>query len=215
MSQILIAEDEPAIADLVALHLKIAGHTSYILSSGDEVLPFLKSHTLDLIILDVMLPGKDGFSLMSDIKDVPVIFLTAKDQLEDKVAGLKLGADDYIVKPFEAIELIARVEALLRRSGKVENFFKLGKVEVNIGEHKVTMNGQEVELAAKEFELLQVLIEHKNLALTREKLLNLVWGTDFYGETRTVDVHILKLRQKLGWEDQIKTVYKYGYRLEV
>ncbi|GHU44580.1 DNA-binding response regulator [Clostridia bacterium] len=215
MAKILIVEDELAIADLIALHMKIAGHTSHLISNGDEVLPYLKEHTPDIIILDVMLPGRDGFSLISEIKNIPVIFLTAKDRLEDKVAGLKLGADDYIVKPFEAIELMARIEAVLRRCDKTEEVFKLGNVEVNIGEHKVLMNGVEVELASREFDLLKMLIENKNLALTRDKLLEVVWGMDYFGETRTVDVHIQKLRKKLGFDDYIKTVYKYGYRLEV
>ncbi|GHU53899.1 DNA-binding response regulator [Clostridia bacterium] len=215
MANVLIVEDEIAIADLIALHLSIAGHNSHILDNGGKVMPYLKDNTPDIILLDVMLPERDGFSLISDINNIPVIFLTAKDRLDDKVAGLKLGADDYIVKPFEAIELMARIEAVLRRVGKNDSAIRLGDVYVNINERRVTLNGTDVELTAKEFELLQVLIENKNLALTRERLLELVWGMDYYGETRTVDVHIRKLRQKLGFEDCIKTVFKYGYRLEV
>lgn len=217
MANILIVEDEAAIADLIALHVKIAGHSSKTLGDGGGVMPYLKENTPDIIILDVNLPGRDGFSLMPEIKEkgIPVIFLTAKDRLEDKVAGLKLGADDYIVKPFESLELTARIEAVLRRGGKTDSVFRIENVEFHINEHRVTVDGADADLTEKEFELLRIFIQNKNLALTREKLLQLVWGMDYYGETRTVDVHIQKLRKKLGLEDYIKTVYKYGYRLEI
>jgi DNA-binding response OmpR family regulator len=216
MAAVLIVEDEIAIADLIELQVKLAGHTADVLCDGDAVMDQIQNKRPDIVILDVMLPGRDGFSIMRDIQPlgIPVIFLTAKDRLEDKITGLKLGGDDYIVKPFAAIELITRIETVLRRCKKGEDVFRLGKVEVRPEEHLVFYDGQRVELTAKEFELLRALIANRNLALTRDKLLELVWGFDYMGETRTVDVHIQKLRKKLGLEDRIKTVFKHGYRLE-
>ena len=217
MAAVLIVEDEPAIAELIELQVKLAGHTADILHNGDAIEDFIQSKRPDIIILDVMLPGRDGFSIMREIRPlgIPVIFLTAKVAIDDRVTGLRLGADDYIVKPFAAVELIARIETVLRRCAKDAVVFRLGNVEVRPDEHVVFNNGDMVELTAKEFELLCVLIDNKNLALTRDKLLELVWGFDYMGETRTVDVHIQRLRKKLGFDEYIKTVFKHGYRLEV
>jgi len=217
MATVLIVEDEAAIADLIELHIKLAGHLPLVISDGLGLDEILRDKRPDIIILDVMLPGRDGFSLMSDIQPlgIPVIFLTAKDRLEDKIAGLKLGADDYIIKPFEAIELTTRVDAVLRRCGGGRESFMIGNLEVRADERTVLTGGAEAPLTAKEFDLLQVLIQNKNLALSREKLLEMVWGYDYMGETRTVDVHIQRLRKKLRCDDVIKTVYKYGYRLDV
>jgi DNA-binding response OmpR family regulator len=216
MAAVLIVEDEIAIADLIELQARLAGHTADVLHCGDAAMERIHSKRPDIVILDVMLPGRDGFAIMQDIRPlgIPVIFLTAKDRLEDKITGLKLGADDYIVKPFAAMELIARIEAVLRRCRKGEGVFRLGEVEVRPEEHLVFYGGERVELTAKEFELLRTLIENRNLALTRDKLLELVWGFDYMGETRTVDVHIQRLRKKLGLDGCIKTVFKHGYRLE-
>ena len=217
MASVLIVEDESAIADLIELQIKLAGHTADILHNGDTITDFIQSKRPDIIILDVMLPGRDGFSIMQDIKalGIPVIFLTAKAAIDDRVTGLKLGADDYVVKPFAVAELIARIDTVLRRYMKDTVVFRLGNVEVRPDEHVVYYGSDKVELTAKEFELLCVLINNKNLALTREKLLELVWGYDYVGETRTVDVHIQKLRKKLGFDEYIKTIFKHGYRLEV
>lgn len=217
MAYILIVEDETAIAELIAIHTKMAGHQASIIYNGNEVIGFLQEKRPDLIVLDVMLPGEDGFSLMKKIEPmgIPVIFLTAKDKLEDKISGLRLGADDYIVKPFETIELITRIETVLRRYNVNTSTFVLGSLEVKLNEHVVMLRGHEIELTIKEFGLLKVLIDNKNLALSRDKLLELVWGYDYLGETRTIDVHIQRLRKKLHMEDSIKTVYKLGYRLEV
>jgi DNA-binding response OmpR family regulator len=217
MASILIVEDEVAIAELVAIHIKIAGHQASIIHNGNDVMGFIAEKRPDLIVLDVMLPGQDGFSLMKQIEPVgiPVIFLTAKDHLEDKISGLKLGADDYIVKPFAVIELITRIETVLRRYKANTNKFVLGDLEVRLEERVVTLNGREIELTIQEFDLLKILINNKNLALSRDKLLELAWGYDYTGETRTVDVHIQRLRKKLHMDDSIKTVYKLGYRLEV
>ena len=217
MAEILIVEDETAIADLIEIQVKLAGHTPVVLYSGDNVIEQIHTRRPDIIILDIMLPGRDGFSLMQNIQPlgIPVIFLTAKERMEDKITGLKLGADDYMVKPFSAIELITRIETVLRRCKKNTGVFRLENIEIRLDEHTALYNGQRVELTAKEFDLLCVLIDNKNLALSREKLLELVWGFDYMGETRTVDVHIQRLRKKLNLDKSIATVYKYGYRLEV
>lgn len=164
-----------------------------------------------------MLPGKNGFELIKDIlkQGVPVIFLMAKNTISDKVHGLEIGAEDYIVKPFQAVELIARINVVLRRNKKNLTEFILDETVVNLIKHTVTVGGEEIEITNKEFQLLDLLIQNKNIALSREIIIEKTWGYDFYGETRTVDVHIQKLRKKLNLENRIKTIYKYGYRLEV
>lgn len=216
MAHILIVEDEKSINDLIAMNLELVGHTSEQVYAGNEVLECLKQNDYSLIIMDIMLPGLNGFALMQYVpKSTPVIFLTAKGNLSDRVKGLKLGADDYIVKPFETIELLARIEAVLRRTQRSLNIFSLDNTVVNLESRVVTVDGSEVELTLREYELLEILIKNKNIALSREKLLKLAWEYDYFGETRTVDVHIQKLRKKLNWENKIKTVYKMGYRLEV
>ncbi|MDR1589762.1 MAG: response regulator transcription factor [Oscillospiraceae bacterium] len=217
MASILVVEDDTAIAELVSIHLKMAGHGASVLHDGNEVMRRIEERRPDLIVLDIMLPGTDGLTLMKQIEPlkIPVIFLTAKDRLDDKIAGLKLGADDYIVKPFAAVELVTRIETVLRRCDVAgANIFVLGNLTVKTKERIVTLNGRETELTILEFNLLQTLIDNRNIALSREKLLELVWGYDYMGETRTVDVHIQRLRKKLNMEDSIKTVYKLGYRLE-
>ncbi len=217
MMKILVVEDDKAINDLVAMNLQLVGYEVLQVYSGDAIGELLKKEKISLVILDVMLPGSDGFVLMEQkvFHDIPVIFLTAKANLLERVKGLKLGADDYITKPFETIELLARVEAVLRRTNDKETEIRLGNTVVYLEERKVTVNGEEVELRNREFALLETLIRNRNIALSREKLLDLVWGYDYYGDTRTIDVHITKLRKKLDLEDYIKTVYKHGYRLEV
>ncbi len=218
MAKILIVEDEKSINDLILMNLSLVGHICSQAFDGNEAFSALNECNPDLILLDVMIPHRDGFSLMQEkvFKEVPVIFLTAKDSVADKVKGLNLGADDYITKPFEAVELIARVDAVLRRTQKYEKSeILIGNVSVNILERKVKVNNTEVELTNREFMLLEVLINNRNIALSRERLLDLVWGYDFEGDARTVDVHITKLRKKLGLGKYIKTIYKLGYRLEI
>ncbi len=218
MAKILVVEDEPAIADLILMNLKLVGHTGFHTDRGDKVLSDMEIYKPDLIILDIMLPGKDGFTLMKEIEpmQIPVIFLSARDELTDKITGLKLGADDYMVKPFAAVELLTRIETVLKRY-KIGggNVFAMDNLKVDLDAHMVLLDSCPVELTIKEFILLEILIRNKNIALSREKLLELVWGYDYMGETRTVDVHIQRLRKKLGLDDNIKTVYKMGYRLEV
>ena len=217
MANILVVEDEEAIADLLLLNLKLAGYQSSHIDDGNGVLDAIVLNKPDLIVLDVMLPGKNGFALMKEIAPlgIPVIFLTAKDGIDDRVMGLRLGAEDYMVKPFAAVELIARIETVLKRCEVKETAFRMDGVEVYMDEHLVLLDGERIELTAKEFTLLTTLIHNKNIALSRERLLELIWGYDYMGETRTVDVHIQKLRKKLRLENRINTVYKLGYRLEV
>lgn len=217
MANILIVEDEKAISDLIVLNLKLAGHVCRQAFDGEEAAAEMERWQPALVLLDVMLPERDGFSLMEQkvFGEKPVIFLTAKDSTADKVKGLNLGADDYLTKPFEAVELLARVEAVLRRTGASQRIFEIGDTVVYLDQRTAAAGGIAVELTNREFELLEVLIQNRNMALSREQLLNLAWGYDYFGDTRTVDVHITKLRKKLKLEERIKTVYKHGYRLEV
>ncbi|MCL2253356.1 MAG: response regulator transcription factor [Lachnospiraceae bacterium] len=215
MARILIVEDDQDINDLIAKNLKLVGHTYQQVFDGVEAVKTASENSFDLVLLDVMLPKMDGFEVITKIPSQPVIFITAKDGLLQRLRGLRLGADDYIIKPFEMLELLARIEAVLRRSQKNNPLFNLNRAEINLTDRTVVVNGKEVDLSPKEFELLEVLIINQNIALSRDKLLELAWGYDYMGETRTVDNHIQKLRSKLGWEENIKTVYKFGYRLEV
>lgn len=215
MAHILVVEDDFAIRELIKRNLKKTGHTCCCIADGNNVIEQIEKEVFDLIILDVMLPGISGFELMQELNGIPVIFVTAKGALEDKLKGLSLGADDYIVKPFEILELLARIGVVLKRYGRNETIFTIHDVQVDVKQHIVTKNGNVVNLTPQEFRLLEVLIQNKNLALSREQLLNLAWNYDYEGESKTVDVHIRKLRQKLELQDYIKTVSKIGYRLEL
>jgi DNA-binding response OmpR family regulator len=215
MAHILIVEDDQDINDLISKNLRLVGHSYIQAFDGIEALKIIEENSIDLILLDIMLPSMDGFEIMKKITSMPVIFITAKGGLEDKLNGLSLGADDYIVKPFEMLELLARIDVVLRRTNRNTTVFNLDDVAVNLSNRVVTVGGAITELSHREFELLEVLIKNQNIALSRDKLLELAWGYDYLGETRTVDNHIQKLRSKLGWEERIKTVYKLGYRLEV
>ena len=215
MASILIVEDEAAINELVKRNLQLVGHQCTSVFDGKAAVSEIQRQSYDLMILDIMLPGLDGFEVIKQVNETPTIFLTAKNSLPDRIKGFSMGADDYLTKPFEMLELLARVEAVLRRTQKTASYFEAGNVKIDFSSHQVFHNGQLVECTPKEYELLEVLVNNRNIALSRERLLELVWGYDFEGDTRTVDVHIQKLRKKLGWEDRIKTVYKLGYRLEV
>ena len=214
MAVILIVEDELAINDLIRRNLELVGHQCFCVYDGQTAIKRLEEMHFDLMLLDVLLPEVDGFEVFAQKGDVPAIFLTARGSLTDRVKGLTMGADDYIVKPFEMLELLARVENVLRRTTLPTHSFAVGQVEIDLDSRMVRRNGEEVYCTPKEYELLETLVRNRNIALSREKLLELVWGYDFEGDTRTVDVHIQKLRKKLGWENVIKTVYKLGYRLE-
>ena len=214
MANILIAEDERAINDLIKLNLSLVGHKCEQVFDGAAALERALSGEHDLVLLDVMLPELSGFEIIGQIK-TPVIFVTARVSVEDRLRGLKLGADDYIVKPFEILELVERVKAVLRRTKGDGEAFEFDGIRVEFDTRRVYKDGTEVILKPKEFELLSAFITNRNLALSREKLIELVWDFDYEGDTRTVDVHVQKLRQKLGISERLKTVYKTGYRLEI
>ena len=216
MINILIVEDDIPISNLIRLNLNMANYESKQCYDGEEALSMIQNEKFDLILLDIMLPKLDGFALYEKIKPLglPAIFLTARTSLLDKVKGLKIGADDYITKPFEGIELIARIENVLRHYKKNTNILKYINLEINLEERTVKDNGEIVELTLKEFELLMFLVQNKNIVLTRERIVEKVWGYDYMGETRTIDNHIQKLRKKLDLKDNIKTVFGLGYRLE-
>ncbi|WP_019121628.1 response regulator transcription factor [Brevibacillus massiliensis] len=215
MATILIVEDEIPINELIKRNLQSVGHTCISVFDGRAAIQELEQREVDLVLLDIMLPEMDGYEVFRQIRGTPAIFLTARDSLSDKVKGLTLGADDYLVKPFEMLELLARVDAVLRRTKKESKIFELDGVKIDFASRQVFLNERPVECTPKEFDLLEVLVNNRNIALSRDKLLELAWGYDYAGDTRTVDVHIQKLRKKLDMECRIKTVYKMGYRFEV
>lgn len=215
--RILVVEDEEAISELIEMNLTVAGYEVVQVYDGGKVEEVLKQEAgFDLALVDVMLPGRDGFSLMEVMKHfrIPVIYLTAKTDVGSKVRGLRSGAEDYIVKPFEVLELLVRVEKVLERTGKQREMLEFADIRIVLGEHQVYKAGQEISLKPLEYDLLVLLAKNKNRAFTRDQLLNQVWGNDYLGESRTVDVHIGQLRKKLGLADVIKTIPKIGYRLE-
>lgn len=214
--KILVVEDEAAIRDLISINLSLVGYEVFTAEDGLEAKEFLESNRVDLILLDVMIPGIDGFSLIEKIKkyNIPVIFVTAKESVLDRVKGLRLGAEDYIVKPFETIELLARIEVILRRYNKDNHKIKFENVEVDTNKRIVKLNDKEVYLTAKEYDLLILFLKNRNMALSREQILDRVWGFEYVGETRTVDIHVQRIREKLDLKNSIKTVFKVGYRLE-
>ncbi len=215
MAKILIVEDEKAINNLIKINLELVGHTCRQVYDGEKALDEALTGNYDLIILDVMLPSMSGFEIIYHLEGTPVIFVTAKASVNDRLKGLKLGADDYIVKPFEILELVERVKAVLRRTKADAKVFEFDDIKVQFDYRRVYKGGEEVILTPKEYELLEVFINNRNLALSREKLINLVWQFDYEGDTRTVDIHVQRLRQKLGISDRLQTVYKVGYRLEI
>lgn len=216
MFNILIIEDELAIANLLSVKLQKEGYRCACAYDGEQGVDIFDSGNYDLVLLDIMLPEADGYEILEYIKPTktPVIFLTAKGALSDRIKGLKLGADDYITKPFQIGEVLARVEAVLRRYGKDEKMLFFQDVSIDLEARQVVKKDQFIELTAKEFDLLVELIYNKNVALHRDKLYEKVWKEPFMGETRTLDTHIQRLRKKLGWEDHIKTIFRIGYRLE-
>ena len=225
MSRVLIVEDDRDIAELIAHYLQKAGHTTEHLASGNAAIARVRESPPELIVLDVMLPGMDGLMVCQALRAdpataaIPIIMLTARGEETDRIAGLELGADDYVTKPFSPRELSARVAALLRRvqrpaapsGGRLE----YGPLAIDIERHRVEMNGVEVTLTAKEFLLLQYLVEHRGRVLSRDLLLTDVWGYQYTGGTRTVDVHIRRLREKLPFlAEAIVTIKQFGYRLD-
>lgn len=216
MQRILIVEDEEAIANLIKVNLTAEGYRCICAYDGKEGADYIEKETFDLILLDIMLPEINGYELLEYVKPfgTPVIFLTAKGGVNDRIKGLKLGADDYITKPFQIGELLARVEALLRRCGKTNKILSFADVEIDTVSRTVNKAGTRIDLTVKEFDLLVELIQNKNVALYRERLYEKIWGEEFKGDTRTLDSHIQRLRRKLNWDNYIKTVFRVGYRLE-
>lgn len=216
-NRILVVEDDTAISELICMNLEVTGYEVVPVLDGNEVEGTLeKEEDFDLALLDIMLPGKDGFELLGVMKKygIPVIYITAKADVNSKIKGLRSGAEDYIVKPFEVLELLVRVEKVLECTGKQKEIIQVKDLEIHLSEHKVTRNGQTVSLKPMEYDLLVLLAKNKNVAFTREQMLNEVWGSNYLGETRTIDVHIGQLRRKLDLSDVIKTIPKIGYRLE-
>ena len=217
MIRILIVDDEKPICDLIDLNLSSAGYHCTAVQDGLEAIDLIEKETFDLVLLDIMLPGADGYDVMEYIRPlgIPVIFITAKYEVKNRVKGLKLGADDYLVKPFDVVELVARVEAVLRRYNKAEHRLTAGDVTVDVEAHRVTKGSRPVELTNKEFGLLVLFMKNKNVALFRETLYEKVWEGEYFADSRTLDLHVQRLRKKLGWEHSLVAVYKVGYRLEV
>ena len=217
MNRILVVEDEKPINDLIVMNLSEAGYECTSALDGLTAADILERESFDLVLLDIMLPGADGYELLDFIKPmgIPVIFITARGSMADKVRGLRLGADDYLVKPFEIVELLARVEAVLRRAGKGSAVIEIGGLSIDTRSLTVSRGSKPIALTAKEFDLLLLFVQNRNIALFRETIYERIWGGDYMGDSRTVDLHVQRLRKKLHWEDKIKTIYKVGYRLEI
>ena len=223
MTKILVIDDEPSIINLVSAYLKPEGYEVYTAADGNAGLKAARAFKPDLIILDLMLPGMDGIELLTRLRresDVYVIMLTARTDETDKIVGLSVGADDYVTKPFSPRELVARVKAALRRiqtgttSGLERSVLSFRHVRIDVGAHTVTVNDSPVELTSIEFDMLRALAENRGRVLSREQLLEKVWGAEYFGEMRVVDVHLGHVRQKLGNESLITTVRGVGYRFE-
>lgn len=216
MSKILVAEDELAINKMICMNLNITGYETVSMQDGQEVLDYLAAgQSADLAIVDIMMPKVDGFALLEPLNKagIPVIYLTALGDIESKVRGLSGGAEDYMVKPFEMLELLLRIEKILKRTGKNDELIKLDDVILDMKKRTVLKEDEQISLTPMEYDLLCILAKNRNIALGRDKILHEIWGAGFEGETRTVDVHVAALRRKTGL--QIASVPKIGYRLEV
>ena len=216
MLKILIVEDEEPISNLIRMNLTRAGYQCVCALDGKKAADLMMEEHFDLVLLDIMLPGINGYELMEYARglELPVIFLTALGSTENKVKGLKMGADDYIAKPFEIVELLARVEVVLRRYHKAERVLQIFDVTIDTASRTVTQNGKQVPLTIKEFDLLLLFVRNKNIALYRETIYENVWEGEYLEQSRTVDLHVQRLKKKLHWENHIVAVYKVGYRLE-
>lgn len=217
MIKILIVDDEKPICDLIDINLSAAGYECKTVQDGLTAIDLIERENFDLILLDIMLPGADGYDIMEYIRPlkIPVIFITAKHEVKDRVKGLKLGAEDYVVKPFDVVELLARVEVVLRRFDKGKKRLQAGDVVVDVDARKVTKAGKTIALTNKEYGLLVLFIQNKNIALFKERLYERVWGDEYLADSRTLELHVQRLRRKMGWEDNLVAVYKVGYRLEI
>ena len=222
-NRVLVIDDEEDMRNLIEMYLLNSGFLCTQAANGDEALQAFKDEQIDVVLLDIMMPEQDGFSVCESIRkisEVPIIFVSAKGEEWDKVKGLKLGGDDYVVKPFSPGELMARIEALLRRTGKIiekqeEDVITFGSIKINKKSRKVTVDSEVITLTLKEYELLNFLVLHANQVLSREQLLERIWGSDYNGSLRTVDTHIKTLRMKLKNTRYIQTVWGIGYKFEV
>ena len=217
MIQILIVEDEQPISNLMRMSLEKAGYACQCVYDGAEAVKLLERQRFDLALLDVMLPETDGFEVLRYIRpmEIPVIFVTAKNAVQDRVRGLKMGAEDYLVKPFEILELLARVEVVLRRYHKLDRLIEIGGLTVDTVCVRVTRDGKEIPLTKKEYDLLLLFARNPGVALYREAIYEHVWGEPYPYGSRTVDLHVQRMRRKVGWEHCLRAVNKVGYRLEV
>lgn len=217
MNHILIVEDEKPISELMRMSLRKAGYRISCAYDGVQAADLLERNVYDLVLLDVMLPGADGFELMQYLRPTgtPVIFITARNSLSDRVRGLRMGAEDYIVKPFEILELLARVDVVLRRYHKTEAVLEVGGLRIDTAAMQVTRGGAVIALTKKEYDLLLLFVRNPGVALYRETIYERVWHEEFPYGSRTVDLHIQRLRKKVGWEGCLCAVNKVGYRLEV
>lgn len=217
MVHILIVEDELPISDLLETALSKCGYHCTCAYDGMEAANIIEKESFDLILLDIMLPGADGFELMEYIRPIgtPVIFITAKNALNDRVRGLRMGAEDYIVKPFEILELQARVDGVLRRHGKLETHFSIGGLEINTLSMTVTRDGKNIALTKREYDILLMFAQNPGIVLYKSAIYERVWGGDYPEGTRVVELHTQRMRKKVGWDELIKPVFAIGYRLEV
>ena len=217
MINILIVEDEPPISNLISMSLQKAGYRCQRAFDGEQAIQLIDTKSFDLILLDIMLPKVDGFELLEYIRqlEIPVIFLTAKNAVNDRVKGLRMGAEDYIIKPFEVQELLARVDVVLRRYHKTQAVLEIGGLVIDTRSMQVTKDGTPIRLTPKEYDLLLLFARNPNIALYRETIYRQVWGGELEYGSKTVDLHVQRLRKKVGWEQRLRAVNKVGYRLEV
>lgn len=216
-NRILIVEDDSGIADTVSLNLRYVGYDYLVFDDGRKAAEYLeKDHSFDLALLDIMLPGIDGFELFSYMEkyNIPVIYMTAKTDSESEVRGLRDGAEDYIVKPFEVVTLLVRIEKVLARTGRLNQVYRFQDMTIDAENRTLIKSGEPIELTPLEFDVLCVLVRNKNRTVSRDRILNEIWGEDYFGDLRTVDVRVANIRKKLGFTDEIRTISKTGYRLE-
>jgi Response regulators consisting of a CheY-like receiver domain and a winged-helix DNA-binding domain len=216
-NRILIVEDDRGISDIIALNLRYVGYEYKTFENGSDAAAYLEGdHSFDLALLDIMLPGIDGFELFEHMEkyNIPVIYMTAKTDSESEIKGLRDGAEDYIVKPFEVVTLLVRIEKVLARTGRLNRVYRFQDVTVDTGNRTITKCGEEIELPPLEFDVFAILIKNKNRTVSREHILNEIWGENYFGDMRTVDVRVANIRKKLGFNDEIRTISKAGYRLE-
>lgn len=216
-NRILVVEDDKGISDIVALNLRYVGYEVMPFGDGIAAAVFLEQdHSFDLALLDIMLPGIDGFELLQHMKkyNIPVIYMTARTDSEFEVKGLRDGAEDYIVKPFEVVTLLVRIEKVLERTGRLNKIYRFADIEVDTCNRTVAKSGERITLPPMEFDVFAILIKNKNRTVSREYLLDEIWGSDYFGDIRTVDVRVANIRKRLGLTDEIRTISKAGYRLE-